>query len=172
MEIRALASEAEQLQRLHTIAMWENPGPGSFYDDIGNVAKSPRVLRGEALSTDPLMRRNPNPDYMWWEGGKSRVRQSWISKMDWPLGLRYDGLDPEGRYVLRTTGLAQCLPRANGELLHPTLDGKGVGEIKEFPVPQALHKDGTLVLTFDVPHEPGINWRNASRLTEVWLIKE
>ncbi|GMW03574.1 MAG: hypothetical protein AMXMBFR84_47080 [Candidatus Hydrogenedentota bacterium] len=171
-EIRKLETEEAKLERLKTIATWENPGPGSLYDDIGNVAQSDRVLRGEAVSTDPLMRRNPNPDFMWWDEGKTRVRQSWIGKMDWPIGLRYDNLDTAATYVLRTTGLAQCLPRVNGTLITPTLDGKGIGEIKEFPIPQALYESGTIVLTFDVPHEPGVNWRQASRLSEVWLIKK
>lgn len=170
-EIRALDNAAEQLARLKTIYTWENPGPGSFYDDIGNVAQSQRLIRGESLYTDPLMRRHMNPDFMWWDDGLTRVRQSWISKMDWPMGLRYDGLDPEADYVVRTTGYGQCLLRVNGERVIPTIDGKDIGEIKEFPVPRDLYQDGTIILTFDVPHEPGINWRQMSRLSEVWLIK-
>jgi len=109
---------------------------------------------------------------MWWDAGKSRVRPSWISKMDWPIGLRYEGLDPDAGYVVRTTGLSQCLLRVNGERVQPTIDGKEVGEIKEFPVPPELYKDRLIILTFDFPHEPGINWRQASRLSEVWLIKK
>ncbi len=171
-EIRSLKSDAAKLARLKVLYTWENPGPGSFYDDIGNVAQSPHVLRGESLSTDPLMRRHMNPDFMWWDGGLTRVRQSWISKMDWPMGLRYEGLDPKATYVIRTTGVAQCLPRVNGELITPSIDGKKVGEIKEFPVPKKLYKDGLIILTFDVPYEPGIGWRQMSRLSEVWLIKQ
>jgi len=151
---------------------WENPGPGSFYDDIGNVSKSDHVLRGEWITTDPGMLRNPNPDFMWWDGGLSRVRPSWISKMDWPIGLRYLGIDPQAQYTVRTTGYGQCLLRVNGKRVQPTADGREVGEVKEFPIPQSLYEEGTIELTFDLPHEPGVNWRKASRLSEVWLIKE
>lgn len=171
-EIRALPRERDKVARLDLIRTWENPGPGSHYDDIGNVAKSPRVIRGEGLNTDPHMVRNPNPDFMWWDGGKSRLRPSWISKMDWPLGLRYEHLDPAARYTLRTTGYGQCLLNANGRRLSPALDGRGIGEFKTFPVPPELYADGTLLITFDKPHEPGINWREQSRLTEVWLLRE
>ncbi len=170
-EILDLNCDAEKLERLEILYTWENPGPGSFYDDIGNVAQSEHVLRGESLSTDPRMRRHMNPDFMWWDDGLTRVRQSWISKMDWPLGLRYEGLDTDADYVVRTTGLGQCLPRVNGELVKPTIDGKEIGEIKEFPLPKRLYEDGFVVLTFDVPDEPGIGWRQMSRLSEVWLIK-
>ncbi len=171
-EIRGLNSDAEKLDRLNVLYTWENPGPGSFYDDIGNVAQSDHLIRGEALSTDPLMRRHMNPDFMWWDNGLTRVRQSWVSKMDWPMGLRYDGLDPEATYLVRTTGYGQCLLRVNGERVEPSIDPIDVGERKEFTIPKALYKDGTMILTFDVPREPGINWRQMSRLSEVWVIKK
>jgi len=170
-KVRVLPSEKRKLERLQEIGSWENPGSGGFYDDIGNVAKSPRVIQGERFTTDPEMKRNPNPDLMWWDKGRCRLRQSWISKMDWPLGLRYEGLDPEASYTVRTTGLRDCLLKANGVGLEPTLDGREIGEIKEFPVPKELHQEGVLILTFDVPNEPELNWRVQSRLTEVWLLK-
>jgi hypothetical protein len=171
-KVRALPTEEVKLARLEVLRTWEDPGPGSFYDDIGNVAKSPHVIRGPWINTDPTMRRNPNPDFMWWDDGRSRVRPSWISKMDWPIGLRYDGVEPTARYVVRTTGCGQCLLRVNGVRVVPTRDGQKIGEIKEFPVPPKLYANGTIVLTFDRPHEPGINWRYTSRLCEVWLLKQ
>ena len=171
-EIRLLDSEKEKVERLDIIRMWENPGPGSFYDDIGNVAQSEHVLRGKPFIEDPLMATNPNPDFMWWENQMSRVRQSWISKMDWPVGLEYNDLDTTATYILRTTGYGQCLAKINDESIFPTIDGKGIGEIKEFSIPKALYEDGAITLTFDIPLEPGINWRRQSRLSEVWLIKQ
>jgi hypothetical protein len=172
-EIAALSTEEEKIARLDVIRKWEHPGEGSFYDDIGNVGKSPHVIRNETLNTDPLQRRSMNPDFMWWDGGMTRRRFSWVSKMDWPSGLRYDGLDPNAQYFVRTTGVSQCLLRVNGELVtvDPAKDGKEIGDVKEFPIPAALYQEGTMILTFDVPHEPGINWRQMSRLSEVWLIK-
>ena len=167
-----MSSPEKKQARLRTLYTWENPGPGSYYDDIGNVAKSDHVMRGEWINTDPKMVRNPNPDFMWWDNGRTRHRPSWVAKMDWPIGLRYDTIDPQASYVVRTTGFGQCLLRVNGKRVQPTLDGKGIGEIKEFPIPQHCYQDGSIVLTFDVPHEPGINWRRASRLSEVWLLKQ
>jgi len=169
-EIEKINFEEEKIARLKIIWKWENPGPGSFYDDMGNVEKSDHVLRGKPFSEDPLMVTNPNPDFMWWNNGMARVRQSWISKMDWPVGLQYDHLDTSAIYILQTTGYGQCLVSVNGEHIHPTIDGQGIGEIKEFPIPKELYKSGSITLTFDVPYEPDINWRQQSRLSEVWLI--
>ncbi len=171
-EIKLLESEDEIIAKLDIIRKWENPGPGSFYDDIGNVAQSDHVLQRKLFVEDPLMETNPNPDFMWWENQMSRERQSWISKMDWPVGLQYDDLDTSATYILRTTGYGQCLARINGKRIYPTIDGEGIGEIKEFFIPKELYKNRQINLTFDVPHEPDINWRKQSRLSEVWLIKQ
>ena len=52
--VRALPDEAARLARLRTLATWTRPGPGSFYDDVGSVAASPHVLRGDSLAPETL----------------------------------------------------------------------------------------------------------------------
>jgi hypothetical protein len=170
-KVRKLESEPEKLARLKVIREWEHPGEGSFYDDVGDPGKSAHVVRGETLATDPGMQRNPNPDFSWTDGGRSRRRLAWISSMDWPVAVKYEQLDPQAKYAVRTTGYRDCLLRINGERVTPTVDGRGIGEIKEFDVPAAAVATGKLLLTFDRPQEPGLNWREQSRLTEIWLIK-
>jgi hypothetical protein len=170
--LRKLPVEAEKLKALEVIRTWEQPGPGSFYDEVGNVARSPHVIRGEGLNTDPLMDKNPNPGFWWWEEGSSRKRLSWQTSMDWPLGLAYHHLEPNTAYRVRLTGYGQARLRGNGQLLTATLNGKEVGEVKEFPVPANIVKDGKLLLTFDpLPEEAHLNWRRQSRVSEVWLLK-
>jgi hypothetical protein len=172
--IRKLTSESEKLKALDSIRVWENPGPGSYYDEVGNIAKSPRVIRGEGFNTDPLMGKNPNPGFWWWDEGSSRKRLSWQTSMDWPLGIAYHHLDPQAGYRVRLTGYGQARLKANGQLLTPTPEGKqAIGEFKEFPVPANLIKDGKLTLTFDLPtDEAHLNWRQQSRVSEVWLLKD
>ncbi|NUN97333.1 MAG: hypothetical protein HUU16_14305, partial [Candidatus Omnitrophica bacterium] len=103
--IKKFDSEAKKLERLAILASWENPGPGSFYDDVGDIAQSEHVIFGEDANTDPLFERNPCPGFMWWEGGLSRRRNSWPAYMDLLIGMRYDGLDPSGNYTVRITGI-------------------------------------------------------------------
>ena len=172
--IRKLPAEAEKLQALELIRTWEHPGPGSFYDEVGNIAKSPHVIRGEGLNTDPMMEKNPNPGFWWWDDGASRKRLSWQTSMDWPLGLAYHHLDPQTAYRVRLTGYGQAKLRANGQPLTPTRAAKhDLGEFKEFPVPADLIKDGKLVLTFaPLTDEAHLNWRQQSRVSEVWLLKD
>ena len=172
--IRKLSSEAEKREALELIRTWEHPGPGSFYDEVGNIAKSPHVIRGEGLNTDPTMERNPNPGFWWWDEGSSRKRLSWQTSLDWPLGLAYHHLDPAASYRVRVTGFGQVRLRANGESLAPARDARQeVGEFKMFPIPSSLLRSGTLTLTFDRPtNEANLNWRQQSRVSEVWLLKD
>jgi hypothetical protein len=171
-KIRMFSSETEKLQRIRLLRTWENPGPGSFYDEVGNIAKSPHVMHGEGLNTDPLMEKNPSPGFWWWDNGSSRRRLSWQTSLDWPLGLVYQRLDPQGSYRVRLTGYKEAKLRLNGELAAPTVYGKEIGEFKEFPVPNTLLKDGKLVITFDHLDEGHLNWRQQSRVSEVWLLKD
>jgi hypothetical protein len=168
--IKKLPAE-EQISALEELANWENPGPGGYYDDIGNVSKSAHVLRGEPWTVDPLMRKQDTPNYSWWDDGFSRQRLSFMSSMRWPVGLEYNGLDSTKNYLIRTTGFGECLLKINGQRVAHTRYGKGIGEIKEFPVPAELIKNGKIVLSFDDINEDNINWRQQSRLTEVWLVK-
>ena len=171
-KIRAMDSEEQKQRRLEEIRTWENPGAGSFYDDVGNVAKSPHVVRGEGWNTDPLMIRNPNPGYWWWDEGFSRKRLSWQVSMDWPIAVRYEQIDPNADYVVRITGYGDALTRINQERVGATTCGRGIGEIKEYPVPRKAVQSGQIIVTWDRPDETHLNWREQSRITEIWLLKK
>ncbi len=167
-KVRAMESEQAKLQRLEEIRTWENPGPGSFYDNVGNIAKSPHVVRGKTGSGTS---RDPEPTHWWWDEGFSRQRLSWQVSMDWPSAVTYERIDPNGDYVIRSTGYGEALTRINGQRVTPTLYGKGIGEIKEFPVPREAVRSGQIVVTWDQPEETGLNWRQQSRISEIWLLK-
>jgi hypothetical protein len=169
-KIRTLGSETEKVQRLYTLATWEHPGQGSFYDDLGNIAKSPHVA--QSLNIGPQVQREPNASFWWWDQGKSRARLSWQTTM-WPRSVIYQGLDPEATYIVRSTGSGQQLLRVNGERITPRVTNKQMGESNEFVVPAEYVKARRLVLTWDRPTDEGhLNWRDKSRIAEVWLIKQ
>jgi len=173
--IGKLSSEPEKRAALNRLVHWEKPGPGSFYDEVGNIANSPHVVRGEGINTDPLQERNPTPTFWWWDDGMSRKRLSWQTSLDWPLALSYHQLDPQASYRVRLSGYGHARVRANGQLLTSSREGKGlaIGEVEDFPVPVELTRGGKLRLTFDPPtDEAHLNWRQQSRASEVWLLRE
>ena len=171
--IRALSSEAEKCENLMRIATWAHPGPGCFYDDIGNTANSPHVQRAEIYFTNPAENALPEPTFWWSDNGKCRKRLSWQITMDWPDAVVYEGLDPDAQYTIVTTGYGKALLKVNGKRVEPTRDGTQIGEFKEFPVPNEALKDRKLVITWDkAPEELQLNWRQWSRVAEIWLLKQ
>ena len=90
-KIRAMTTDEEKRRRLHEIAGWENPGPGSFYDNPGNLSKSPHVIRADVRPSNPSSISEPGTTFWWWDQGKSRARLSWQVTM-WPIAVVYEGL--------------------------------------------------------------------------------
>lgn len=150
-------------ERLEDIRTWENPGPGSFYDDLGNLARSPHAVR----RTDRVSEAG---SYWWVDNGMSRQRLSWLITGS-PASLEYDRLDPTASYLLKFSGFGDLKPRANGQLLEPKRYETAMNTMKEYLVPQDLLKSGKLSVTFDNVRLPGVNWRYQPRTAEAWLIK-
>jgi hypothetical protein len=160
-KISALPSNEAKLQRLKTISTWENPGPGSFYDDVSSVAKGPRV---KTVSEDAT-------DVAWWQDGFSRTRLSSQLFQKCPE-LVYDNLQPGARYILRVVGEGEALLRVDNYRLQPTVYNRENESVKEWIVPLSLTQDGKLHVTFDEPEESHLNWRKQSKISDVWLLKQ
>ena len=173
-QIAKMPNEQERLDQLELIRTWEHPGEGSFYDDIGNIAKSPRAPRSDPLTT--IQAANiylGGPTHWWLDNGKSRARLSWLTTEGAEASVVYTGLDPEADYVIRVAGYGQSLLRGDKTRLTPTIDNRGFGEFKEFPVPREIVADRKLLVTWDRPtDEDDLNWRQQSRTAEIWLLKQ
>ncbi len=160
-KIKAVKDPKEQLEKLHTIATWENPGQGSYYDDISSVSKGPRV---KTISEDAT-------DIAWWENGFSRKRLSSQVFQRSPV-LEYENLDPNARYTIRVCGFGDALLRVDGVRLSPLVYNKEADTFKEWVLPLSLTRDGKITVSFDGPEESHLNWRLASRISDIWLLKQ
>lgn len=170
--IREFSTEEDKLARLDVIRTWESPGPGSYYDDIGNVAEMEHVALPPGPWVEPDLVELRNPHFPWVEDGFSRARLSWLCLMRWPEKLAYRGLDPEGEYLLRATGSGGLRPIVDDVALVPSVYPRERGAFKEFPIPPELIADGEIAVTFGDIDEYHLNWRQWSYLAEVWLIKK
>jgi hypothetical protein len=159
-KIEHMDNEAEKLSALEVIARWENPGKGSYYDNISNISQSPRVKTMVYDATDVA----------WWDRGKSRKRLSTQLFQNFPQ-LVYEDLDPKARYLIRIAGYGDALLRVDGERISPTLYNKELEEFKEFPIGRRFFQDGKLEVSFDEPEESHLNWRQHSKVCDIWLIK-
>jgi hypothetical protein len=175
-EVRRLTGEPARLRRLAALAAWSRPGVGSFYDDVGDVGNSPRVVRGRPPLDDETPTGDAIPHFTW-EGGPSRTRLSWLTSLRWPKAIEYPGLDPRASYVVKLNVIRPAAPgqvrlRIDGEPATATRLARARGDLVEFAVPPALVRDGRITLTFDEVDESHVNWRQYSRLVEAWLIRE
>jgi len=159
-KVRNMSSEKDKLERLDIIRTWENPGPGSFYDNVSDLSNGPRVTT----------RSDDATDVAWWDNGMSRKRLSTQLFQNFPV-LIYNDLDPEGHYIIRISGYGEALLRVDGERIDPSLYNKGLEEFKEFPLSRKYVSDGKIEVTFDQPEESHLNWRQHSKICDIWLLK-
>jgi hypothetical protein len=180
-EIRKLASEAERLKAIDEIVNWTNPGPGGFYDDLGNLTRQPHLVRGLGYDKDPDFRESSLVGFA--DGGRfSQVpwRFSWKnhaeSLFDAPLEMRYRDLDPAAQYRLRVVyagerALGIRLVADDKHEIHPLIKQEFPPRPMEFEIPAAATQDGELRLKWY--RTPGLGGSGRGcQVAEVWLIKK
>lgn len=186
-KIRCLPTEAARLQALREIVEWTNPGPGGFYDDLGNPARQPHLVRGLPFAEDPgsLVSSKTGfeegdvvdePD----EAPEGPLRVSWMdhaeSLHEQPLQVRYTGLEPGAQYRIRIIYGGDAPKRkirlvaGENTEIHPFQPKEFPYRPREFDIPSSAIREGTLTLTWT--REPGLgaNGRGC-QVAELWLIK-
>ena len=187
-KIRKLGSEPERLKAVDEILQWTDPGPGGFYDDLGNIACQPHLLPGLGFSEDPgcfkSVRVDFEEDLVFDEPDENpgvARRLSWMdhaeSLYDAPMQMVYTHLDPTARYKIRVIYAGDSPKRkirlvANeGMEVHPYLTKPMPFKPLEFAISPAATQQGKLTLSWSA--EPGLGGNGRScQVSEVWLIKE
>jgi len=112
-EILAMHDEKERRVCVAAVLDWENPGPGGFYDDLGNPGKQPHVVRYRDWADDPGYVDSVQGEFIEIEG-REAWRLSWLDQAQTlygePLRMRYTGLDPNARYRLRVVYAGRFRP--------------------------------------------------------------
>ena len=176
-ELRALASDAGRREKINEILNWTNPGPGGFYDDLGNPTAQPHLVRGPGFEKDPAFLESSLVGF----GARGTYRMSvWThaeSLVDAPLQMRYTGLDPKARYKLRVIYGGDSPRRkirlaANEKFeIHPLIAKPVPYAPLEFDIPAEATAGGELRLSWT--GEPGLGGNGRGcQVSEVWLIKK
>jgi hypothetical protein len=179
-EIGRMQFEHERLKAIDAILNWTNPGPGGFYDDLGNPAAQPHLVRPAAYAEDPGHLRSPRNGFARHSQAPNEWRVSWLDHAevmyDGPLSLRYTGLARDAQYRVRIVYGGERnparIPRltADGKYeIHPYRPLGDLTEPLEFPIPREATADGALTLTWQ--RQPGLSGNGrGNQVAEVWLL--
>jgi hypothetical protein len=177
-EVRKLPDEPARLARLEAILNRTEPGPGGFYDDLGDPKRQPHLVRGTSWEKDPAFYASPFVGFGFRGAGAGDIPRAWWhhaeTLYDQPLALRYDGLDPKVRYRVRVVygrerGAAKVQLTANDQEVHAYL-AKPHEEL-EFDVPAGATAGGDLTLTWTKERGAGGTGRGC-QVAEVWLLRK
>ena len=175
--IRKLDSEPARLKELDAIVDWTNPGPGGFYDDLGDPMRRPHLVPGPPYAEDPASLRGPmtafDQDPGW--------RRSWCrhagTLFGRPLQLHYAGLDREASYKVRivyTGDMFQVRVRLVGRRIDrdPPLPAQAARhDAARVRHPREATRDGALELSLTPSPAARGNGRGC-QVAEVWLIRK
>ncbi|MBM3734894.1 MAG: hypothetical protein FJW39_03835 [Acidobacteria bacterium] len=176
-QIRAMPSEAQRMAGIHSLLDWDNPGPGGFYDDLGNPSRQPHLVRGKPYPDDPAHLVSPlsaatqRPNEQWPVFWQTHAE----SRDDSPLELHYPGLGRESCYKIRITYAGEAAPfdfrllADGGAEVHGWRKKPVPVSQLEFDIPREATADGDLRLRFERrPGEGGAG--RAVQLAEAWLM--
>ena len=186
-EIGKLNDESARLQGIAEVVNRTDPGPGGYYDDLGNPSRQPHLVGGEPYANDPMFLRSPMTGFSIRGMGSVEGQDqsymhyplSWVTVTeglyDSPVRLHYTGLDRTARYRVRVV-YAGDNPRpklrmmAGDHEVHGWLARPVPFKPLEFDIPPAATAGGELSLSvFREPATGGAGRGNA--VAEVWLMK-
>lgn len=188
-EIAAVRSTPPEGLRegIRRIVYYEDPGPGGFYDDAGDPARSPHLVHGWPYG-DGAFSPSDRP---------SQRSAAFTTTEAQGVTFEYDGLDPAAAYRVRFTLVRpRYLPRF-GKFQHQKSESIYADEIAlvedlelpeyesrffEFDVPPDVTRDGRLLIRFqksagvgEGPRPEVTVWRNTggwgTLVSEVWLLR-
>jgi len=185
-KIRQIEDEQARLAAIDKLLNRDNPGPGGFYDNLGQSVDTPRLAEYPAWEEDPGSLRSPRVSF-----GAGLRGQEWIHTvqakgfdgsaipLEWmnqittlyetPLSVVYENLDPNSSYILRVayTGRfrARIQLKADDKFQIHEMRETGTIPVSEYPVPNEATRDGRLKLTWTCPEG-----QRGAQVAELWLI--
>ena len=184
--IQQAEDEQARLVLINQLLNWDNPGPGGFYDNLGQSVDTSRLTKYPAWEEDPGSLRSPQVSFAAGLRGQEWVHTvravgfdgiaiplAWMNQIttlyETPLSVVYENLDPHSSYVLRVayTGRFQAKIRltADDKFQIHEMRETGTTPISEFPIPHEATRDGRVKLTWTCAEG-----ERGTQVAELWLI--
>ncbi|MFM1801887.1 MAG: hypothetical protein RJA81_1239 [Planctomycetota bacterium] len=175
--ITTLPTENERYEALRALLTRTEPGPGGYYDDLGDITRQPHLVPPtEPYFKDTDFRRSPFTGFEY----RLEAPIAWCryiqTMYDTPIVLKYDHLDPTEEYELRVTYAGDNFrvniqAEADGRLIHGPIKKPNPHRTLTFAIPKDLTADGKLELKFNRELGLGGNGRGC-QVAEVWVMKK
>jgi hypothetical protein len=194
--IREIPMERERLAAIDGILHWTDPGPGGFYDNLGDVTDRPHLVMGKTYAEDPAFEHSPMIGF----SPRMRAPFARVSSCrfaetlnEQPLEILYTGLDPAAHYKVKVMYGAETQTKiqlvADGKYVVEPMQDKlrlnsgtargywdsSILDIdftpREFEIPAEATAGGELRLTWTKLPGGGGTGRG-TQVAEVWLIRE
>jgi hypothetical protein len=176
-EILKLTDKEAQFRAIDEIVNWEDPGPGGFYDDLGDIRRQPHLVHGKSYAEDPAFLASPIVEFSYRPALRKSSWTSAGSLNDSPLRLHYDHLDRDADYKIRVI-YAGDSPNIKIRLvanrlfeIHPLMQKPNPVKPIEFDIPKQATATGELNLEWTREQGLGGNGRGC-QVSEIWLIKK
>jgi hypothetical protein len=195
---RAMVKEDDRLASIEAILHRNDPGPGGFYDDLGNTEMQPHLVdAGPGYAKDPGGFYSARAEYSAFNGGLIGRKSAEATKPDgparfiltpmawWtfaetryetPLTMRYEHLDPNAAYKVRVVFVGRASEPKIRLMANEKIEVTGwiskpakMGPV-DFPIPLEATKAGTLTLQwFLAQGQDGFN--GSVDIAEVFLMR-
>jgi len=183
---RQIENEKARLTPIDELLNWDNPGPGGFYDNLGQSINTPRLADYPAWEEDPGSLQSPRVSFGAGLRGRewvhtiqakgfdgSAIPLAWMNQItalyETPLNVVYENLDSHSSYILKVayTGRFQANIQltADDEFQIHEMRKTGKTPINEFPIPEEATRDGKLKLTWTCAEG-----ERGAQVAEIWLI--
>lgn len=176
-KMSSIEDEEEKIEAIRSLLNRTNPGPGGFYDELGNTNNRPHLVT-ENAEGDFDFRRSPHvgtsyPDHL---GANAPMAwKHWAESLyEAPLKMQYTGLDPDLEYSLQVvlSGDSRNIKTrlvANDSIeIHPLQLRPWPPAPQSFTLPRAATSSGELSLTWTREAGLGGNGRGC-QVAEVML---
>lgn len=175
--------EQDRLNEIEKITNWKNPGPGGFYDDLGDLGNQPHLVLGESYKDDPSFYHSPFVGFSLStisrrSSRNMNLRVSWGRYMQTlyghPLKMHYSNLDKTAQYEVKVTYISTTPIRLVADedmVVHDYMRRAAVIKPVTFDIPLEATKDGDLTLKWNMESGRGGTGRGC-QIAEVWLIKK
>jgi hypothetical protein len=177
---RSLTTYGSRRRAIEEIIDRTNPGPGGFYDNLGDFSQQSHLVHGIGAHRDPEFRRSALVGHGYPEWSEAVIPMAWKcwaeSLYDAPLEMHYSDLDPSARYRIRVvyggdaSGIRVRLDCDWNQPVHSWIEKPWPPRPLEFDVPKEATRGGQLTLTWR--REPGLGGNGRGcQVAEVWLMK-